>query len=228
MLAIQTVASLILPNRSLQTERPMATVALGLGIYGAVNASIALIDKIGSSSVDLKERWEDVRKVPQELDELVRLSDQLGKIAEKIKAELESYPQNDREAIPSGVIEVFQGKLHQKVEEATTALESLDKYRGWNRLCMAARKKSIFGVMSKVQSCLEEALDAASNIETHLRPEAVWPPQTKEEEFTPLVDCTELPDNVFLDFRSDDTCDDYAEPAVLLQLITVYLSYYST
>ena len=204
-LAVQTVTDGILPTSPLHTERPMDAVALGLGIYGAVNASIALIDKIRSSLVNLKERWKDVRNVPLQIHKLVTLSVQVRKVAQKIKAKLESFPQNEREAIASGVIDVFQGKLHQNVEEATTALDSLDKYQEASRVRMAARMKSIFGVMSKVQSCLDEAFDVASKIETHLKLEAVCPPQIKQEEFMAYFDCPELPDNVVLDFRSDDT-----------------------
>ncbi len=204
-LAVQTVTDGILPTSPLHTERPMDAVALGLGIYGAVNASIALIDKIRSSLVNLKERWKDVRNVPLQIHKLVTLSVQVRKVAQKIKAKLESFPQNEREAIASGVIDVFQGKLHQNVEEATTALDSLDKYQEASRVRMAARMKNIFGVMSKVESCLDEALDAASKIETHLKLEAVCPPQAKEDEFKAHFDCPELPDNHVLDFCSDDT-----------------------
>ncbi len=106
---------------------------------------------------------------------------------------------------PSGVIDVTQDKLHENVKKATTALQSLNKYEGANRIHRAARMKSIFGVMSKVQSCLDEALGAASKIETHLKLEAVCPPQAKDEELVAQFDCSELPDNVVLDFRSYDT-----------------------
>ncbi len=88
---------------------------------------------------------------------------------------------------------MFQDKLHQNVEEAKTALESLDKYQEANRVRMEARLKSIFGVMSNVQSCLPEAFGAASKIGTHLKLESVCPPQTKEEEFAAHFDCPELP-----------------------------------
>ncbi len=196
---------MILPTPSLHTERSMATVALGLGIYGAVNASIALIDKIWNSLVNLKEHWKDAKNVPLQLHKLLKISVQIGEVAEKIKAKLESYPQKEREAIASGVIDVFHGKLHQNIEEATTVLKIMGKYQEASRIRMAARMKSIFGVMTKVQSCLDEAFDAASKIETHLKLEAVCPPQTKEDEFLPHFDCPELPDNVVLDFRSDDT-----------------------
>ncbi len=90
MLAVQTVASVILPTLSFHSERSMATVALGFGIYGAVNACIALIDKIRNSLVNLNERWKDVKNVPLQLQKPVKLSDQVGKVAEKIKEKLES------------------------------------------------------------------------------------------------------------------------------------------
>ncbi len=203
--AVQAIAAVILPAPTLPTERSMATVALGLGIYGAVNASIALIDKIRTSLVNLKKGWKDAKNVPLQLHKLLKLSVQVGKVVEKIEAKLDCYPPNEREAIASGVIDVFQGKLQQNVEEATAALETLDKYQDSSRVRMAARMKSIFGAMTKVQSCLNEAFYAASKIETHLKLEAVCPPQTKEDEFLPHFDCPELPDNVVLDFRSDDT-----------------------
>ncbi len=183
----------------------MATVALGLGIYGAVNASIALIDRIRTSLMNLKECWKDAKNVPVQLHKLLKLSIQVGKVVEKIEAKLEKYPLNELEAIASGVIGVFQGKLHQNVDEATTALKSLDKYQEASRIHMAARMKSILGVMAKVEVYLDEAFDAASKIETHLKLEAVCPPQAKEEEFVSHFDYPELPDNVVLNFRSNET-----------------------
>ncbi len=196
---------MILPTPSLHNERSMATVALGLGIYGAVNASIALIDRIQSSLINLRGRWKDAKNVPLRLHKLLKFSVQVGTVVMKIEEKLESYPPSEREAIASGVIDVFQGKLHQNVQEATTVLKSLDKYEDSSRVRMAARMKSIFEAMTKVQSCLNEAFDASSEIEKHLKLEAVCPPQAKEEEFVPHFDCPELPDNVVLDFRSDNT-----------------------
>ena len=205
LLSVQTVAPVTLPTPSLRTDYSMATVALGLGIYSAVNASIALIDRIRTSLMNLKGRWKDAKNVPLQLHKLLELSIQVGKVVEKIKASLGKYPQNELEAIASGVIDVFQGKLSQNVEEATTALKGLDEYREASRFHMAARMRSIFGVMSKVQSCLDEAFEAASKIESRLKLETVCPSNAKEDEFVPHFDCPELPDNVVLDFRSNET-----------------------
>ncbi len=183
----------------------MDAVGLGLGIYGAVNASIALIDRIWNSLVNLQERWKDVKNIPLQLQKLVALSVQVRKVVEKIEAKLDSYPQNELEAIACDVIGVLQSKLHQNVEEATTALESLDKYHESNRVLMAAKMKSILGVMAKVEVYLDEAFDAAFKIGINLKLEAVCPPQAKEEEFIAHFDYPELPDNVVLNFRSDET-----------------------
>ena len=90
LLAVRTIAGVILPTLSLHTERSMATVALGLGIYGCVNGTIALIDKIPCSLVDLKERWKDAKNVPLQFHKLLKLSVQVTKMVEKIKAKLES------------------------------------------------------------------------------------------------------------------------------------------
>ncbi len=192
----------------------MEPVALGLGIYGAVNTSIALIDRTWSSLVNLRERWRDAKNVPVKVHELVKRSLQIKKGIEGIDAKLKRYPPNELERIASGIIDVFQDKLHKNVKGATAALENLDKYQESSagsssrpakfrkQIRMSSRMKSISGALSKVESCLGEALDAASNILLHLKPEAILPAQPKEEKFVPYFDCPELPDRVVLYFCS--------------------------
>ncbi len=197
--------------------------ATGLAIFGAVNTSITLVEKIGTLLVDLGKRWrksKDITEKINQLSELVRKIEDLGK---SITERVESCPRNTLGAVTTGIIDAFKGKMKQSVEGATAAMEKLGKYgepsagpsSGWtkfreqvraSRVGRAAKIESILGALDKAKSCLSEALDAASNIELHLRHEANYAPQTtKHETFAPHFDSPDVPYGMALDFCSMET-----------------------
>ena len=201
-------------------------------VLGAVDASYGLVGSAYTLLVQLRECWKNSKDVAEKLDELRELAQKTEDVVKSITAKVNSYPQNALEPIASGVIDVLQSKVDRNVKGAMAALKKLERYQKssagpssgvarmrsrfrTSRIGLTAKltfSKDIPEALREAESCLDKALQEASNVELHRfnmeihrKLESFCLPQPKEDCFVPHFDCPELPDNVVLDFGSTET-----------------------
>ncbi len=63
----------------------MEPASFGFAIYGAANASIALLDKICYSVAILRERWKNSKDVTEKLDQLKELASKIEALGRGVR-----------------------------------------------------------------------------------------------------------------------------------------------
>ena len=192
---------------------------------GAVDSSFGVIMLTYRLLLNLRDSWAYSKDVTTKLDELINLTQRIEQVFESIKAEVKSCSGDENRSIASGLIDIFEGKVSQNIKNAKTALEKLSKYQGSSsgsssrvgrlrnqvrisRLGLAMRMaltSAIPDALDEAKSCLDKALQDSLSIDIRRKLEVISPSQPERERFIPHFDCPEIPDNVVLDFCSNET-----------------------
>ncbi len=210
----------------------MEGVALGFAIFSAVNGSIGLLNILCARLENLEKRRKNSKDdVGTRLGKLHELAEQIKKVVENIEAELkkvvkeikegvDSTSPNPLESVESGITKVLKENLNRNVEKATTLLKELDDHdpssagssSGWGKLSRKLKKtgfgrfakiKSISEALDRIESCLQQALQGAFNIEVLRTLQTICPPKTEEEKFKAYFGRPLLPSNLVLNFDTD-------------------------
>ncbi len=147
--------------------------ATGISIFGAISASIALLDKFCNSLVNLRGRLKNLEGTPATIGTLVKFKKDIEKVVENIHVKLARYPPSVRENIASGVTDVFKDKVEQNIEDAATVLKKIEKYQDSSagpssrvdkvrkQVVLITKMKYVIETLDKAESRLDKALGAS-------------------------------------------------------------------